>query len=126
MREAWGVYLENRGWSRYAPEAKFRIAETFDKEGDQKKAMTNYARVFIEHAGKVEWSTKAYVRTAEILQSMGEDQKAYEILSLFIGRMGHMSEDPRIPIASKNNIQEGRNMLGRLKIKLDIQDDPKK
>ncbi|MEM0967963.1 MAG: tetratricopeptide repeat protein, partial [Verrucomicrobiota bacterium] len=85
----WEEYLDNREWTVSRPEANYQLAHCFDRLGNTSDALKIYVSVYANFPGHLDWSTRAYVRTAVILKEQGEDLKALLVLRDMIKRMGH-------------------------------------
>lgn len=85
----WEQYLENRGWTVSRPEANYQFAYCMDKQGQINDALKVYVSVYANFPGHLDWSTRAYMRTALILKEAGEELKALLVLRDMIQRMGH-------------------------------------
>lgn len=89
-KSLWERYLENRGWTLARAEANYRLAHCHDKLGDLSTALKIYVSVYANFPGHLDWSTRAYLRTAAITKGTGEDLKALKILQDMLQRMGHL------------------------------------
>jgi len=105
--KAWTEYLANRGWSLARAEANYRLAEAIDQLGDQKKATGLYVSVYNNFAGHLDFSTPAYLRTAEILNEQGKKREALKVLQDMLKRMSKL-EHPNIDKA-KGIFQQWRD-----------------
>ena len=85
----WEQYLDNRGWTVSRPEANYNYAHCLDEQGQTNDALKIYVSVYANFPGHLDWSTRAYVRTALILKEGGHDLKALLVLRDMIQRMGH-------------------------------------
>mgnify|MGYP003634978142 CR=1 FL=1 len=85
----WGKYLENRSWAISRPEANYRLAECYESEGNLGDALKVYVSIYANFPGHLDWSTRAYIRTALITKSRGDDLKALKVLQDMLKRMGH-------------------------------------
>lgn len=85
----WEKYLENRSWVMSRPEANYRLAYTYEQQGNLSDALKIYVSVYANFPGYLDWSTRAYLRTAAIMKSRGEDLGALKILQDMLTRMGH-------------------------------------
>lgn len=86
----WEQYLANAGWRLSRPEANFRLAECFDKSGNTADALKVYVSIYANFPGHLDWSTRAYLRTAAITKAGGDDLKALKVLQDMLKRMGHL------------------------------------
>jgi tetratricopeptide (TPR) repeat protein len=86
----WSKYLENRSWSLARPEANYSLASCYEKQGNLSDAVKIYVSVYANFPGYLDWSTRAYLRTAAITKGTGEDLKALQILQDMLKRMGHL------------------------------------
>lgn len=86
----WEQYLENRQWTLSRPEANYQLAYSFDKQGNVADALKIYVSVYANFPGHLDWSTRAYLRTAAITKGRGDDLKALKILQDMLKRMGHL------------------------------------
>lgn len=85
----WEQYLENRDWTLSRPEANYNLAYAYEKQGNLSDALKIYVSVYANFPGYLDWSTRAYLRTAAIMKSRGEDLKALKVLQDMLKRMGH-------------------------------------
>ncbi|MEM9283864.1 MAG: tetratricopeptide repeat protein, partial [Verrucomicrobiota bacterium] len=86
----WSQYLENRSWVLSRPEANYRMAECFDEEGNLADALKIYVSVYANFPGHLDWSTRAYLRTAVVMKERGDDLKSLKVLQDMLKRMGHL------------------------------------
>jgi TolA-binding protein len=87
----WEQYLENRSWALSRPEANYRLAYCYDRQGNTADALKVYVSVYANFPGHLDWSTRAYLRTAAITKgSEGGDLKALKVLQDMLKRMGHL------------------------------------
>ncbi|MDF2374781.1 MAG: tetratricopeptide repeat protein [Verrucomicrobiales bacterium] len=86
----WEKYLENRSWSLSRPEANYSLASCYEQQGNLADALKIYVSVYANFPGHLDWSTRAYLRTAAITKGSGEDLKALQILQDMLKRMGHL------------------------------------
>jgi len=85
----WEKYLENRGWVMSRPEANYNLAYAYEQQGNLSDALKIYVSVYANFPGYLDWSTRAYLRTAAIMKSRGDDYKALKVLQDMLTRMGH-------------------------------------
>lgn len=85
----WEQYLENRNWTLSRPEANYSMAYAYEQQGNLSDALKIYVSVYANFPGYLDWSTRAYLRTAAIIKSRGEDLKALKVLQDMLKRMGH-------------------------------------
>ena len=86
----WKEYLANRGWNLVRPEANYRVAECTDMLGQQAEALKYYVSVYANFAGHLDWSTRAYLRTAVLLRGQSKKAEALKVLQDMLKRMGHL------------------------------------
>lgn len=86
----WEKYLENRSWALARPEANYNLALCYEQQGNLSDALKIYVSVYANFPGYLDWSTRAYLRTAAITKGSGEDLKALQILQDMLKRMGHL------------------------------------
>jgi tetratricopeptide (TPR) repeat protein len=91
----WQRYLSNRSWSKARPEANYRLGSLLEKAGKPAEAIKIYVSVYSNFPGYLDWSTKAYLNTAEILRQRGQQGDALKVLIDMLKRMGHL-EHPGI------------------------------
>ena len=96
----WEKYLENRSWTVSRPEANYEFARCLDEQGKTADALKIYVSVYVNFPGHLDWSTRAYVRTAIITRDSGEDLKSLLVLRDMLQRMGH-HEHPVVEQAKK-------------------------
>lgn len=85
----WETYLETREWTLSRAEANYQLGYSLEKQGQLGDALKIYVSVYANYPGFLDWSTRAYLRTALIMKSRGEDLKALKILQDMLKRMGH-------------------------------------
>jgi len=71
------------------PEANYQYAHCLDRQGNVSDALKIYVSVYANFPGHLDWSTKAYLRTALILTENGKELKALLVLRDMLQRMGH-------------------------------------
>ncbi|MEM7145487.1 MAG: tetratricopeptide repeat protein [Verrucomicrobiota bacterium] len=86
----WEKYLEDRTWSSARAEANYSLAHCMEENGKKPEALKLYVSVYANFPGHLDWSTKAYIRSATILKGMGEEEKAALVLRDMVERMGHL------------------------------------
>lgn len=86
----WEKYLENRSWNLARPEANYQMGFCMDEQGNTADALKIYVSVYANFPGYLDWSTRAYLRTAAIMKQSGEDLKALKVLQDMLKRMGHL------------------------------------
>jgi|GEM_PF-782026 len=100
----WEAYLEKREWTVSRPEANYEFARCLDEQGNTADALKIYVSVYANFPGHLDWSTRAYMRTALIMKDAGEDLKALLVLRDMLTRMGHL-DHPVIDEAKKRFVQ---------------------
>ena len=60
-----------------------------EKQGNTSDALKIYVSVYANFPGYLDWSTRAYLRTAAITKGRGQDLQALKILQDMLKRMGH-------------------------------------
>jgi len=85
----WEKYLEDRTWTRARAEANYSYALCLDLQGKKPEALKVYVSVYANFAGHLDWSTRAYLRTAAILKENGKEVEALKVLQDMLKRMGH-------------------------------------
>lgn len=85
----WEQYLENRSWVIARAEANYQLGYCMDRLGNVADALKIYVSVYANFPGYLDWSTRAYLRTAAIMKGTGEDLKALKVLQDMLKRMGH-------------------------------------
>ncbi len=100
----WSKYLENRSWSLSRPEANYQLAFCLERQGNLADALKIYVSVYANFPGYLDWSTRAYLRTAAITKGRGQDLKALKILQDMLKRMGH-HDHPGVDAAKKTFMQ---------------------
>ncbi|MEM1441326.1 MAG: tetratricopeptide repeat protein, partial [Verrucomicrobiota bacterium] len=86
----WEQYLENRSWSLSRPEANYNLAVCHEQQGNLSDALKIYVSVYANFPGHLDWSTRAYLRTAAITKGSGKDLQALQVLQDMLKRMGHL------------------------------------
>ena len=85
----WEKYLGTRSWTLSRPEANYQLGYAIEKLGNPADALKIYVSVYANFPGYLDWSTRAYLRTAAILKGQGEDLKALKVLQDMLKRLGH-------------------------------------
>ena len=85
----WEKYLADRTWTRARAEANYNYGLCLDLQGKKAEALKVYVSVYANFAGHLDWSTRAYLRTAAILKEKGRDVDALKVLQDMLKRMGH-------------------------------------
>lgn len=98
-RQWWEAYLDDRSFTLARPEANYQYAVCLDQKGDKAEAKKAYVNVYVIHAGHLDWSTKAYLRAAEMRREEGSLVDGLKILQDMLKRMGHLKHP---------GIEEGR------------------
>lgn len=88
--EMWKTYLKDRSWSLARPEANFGVARCTEVMGKKAEALKLYVSVYVNYAGHLDWSTRAYLHAAVILRSEGRDADSLRVLQDMLQRMGHL------------------------------------
>tara|TARA_R110002096_G_scaffold316010_22_gene510471 strand:+ start:851 stop:3760 length:2910 start_codon:yes stop_codon:yes gene_type:complete len=99
---AWRSYLKNRGWTMARPEANYSFGLCMDEQGKDAEALKIYVSVYANFAGHLDWSTEAYLRTAEILREQNRTMDSLKVLQDMMKRMGHHDHP---------NIAEGKSIF---------------
>ena len=100
----WEKYLEDRSWSRARAEANYSYALCLDQQGKKAEALKVYVSVYANFAGHLDWSTRAYLRTATLLKENGKDVDSLKVLQDMLKRMGHL-DHPGVAKAKEIFIQ---------------------
>jgi len=85
----WEKYLENRSWTLSRPEANYSLGYSMEKQGNVADALKIYVSVYANFPGHLDWSTRAYLRTAVILKGRGDDLRSLKVLQDMLKRLGH-------------------------------------
>jgi len=88
-RILWEKYLENRNWTLSRAEANYLLGYAMEKQGEIGDALKIYVSVYANFPGYLDWSTRAYLRTAAITKGRGQTLQALKILQDMLQRMGH-------------------------------------
>ncbi len=94
-KDWWQDYLSHRSWMQARPEANFQMGRCVEELGQPKEALKIYVSVYANFPGHLDWSTQAYLRTAEILRASGNESDSLLVLVDMLKRMGHL-EHPGI------------------------------
>ena len=86
----WERYLEDRSWTRARAEANYSYGRCLDEQGKKPEALKVYVSVYANFAGHLDWSTRAYLRTAALLKENGKEAQALKVLQDMLKRMGHL------------------------------------
>jgi len=103
----WEAYLENRSWALSRPEANYSLASCYEQQGNLADALKIYVSVYANFPGHLDWSTRAYLRTAAITKGSGEDLKALQILQDMLKRMGHLDHP---------GVQKGKEIFAKWRV----------
>lgn len=98
--EAWGVYLSNRNWVLARAEANFEFARSLEEGGDPRKALGYYVSIYSNFEKQIDWSSRAYLRAALIMDAQGKRREALLILQDMMRRM-HKVDHPVVESAKK-------------------------
>ena len=88
-QQLWEKYLENRNWTLSRAEANYLLGYAMEKQGEIGDALKIYVSVYANFPGYLDWSTRAYLRTAAITKGRGQTLQALKILQDMLQRMGH-------------------------------------
>ena len=96
----WENYLDHRSWNKARAEVNFRYAECLDRAGRTKEALKAYVGTYVNYAGHLDWSARAYLRVAVLLKESGRELDALKVLQDMLKRMGH-HKHPGVELAKK-------------------------
>ncbi|MCB1061626.1 MAG: tetratricopeptide repeat protein [Verrucomicrobiae bacterium] len=102
----WRDYLGHGNWLNARPEANFNYGRCLEETGSPKEALKIYTSVYALFPGHLDWSTQAYLRTAEILKKDKRDGDALLVLVDMLKRLGHLDHA---------NIRKGRDLFAAWK-----------
>ena len=102
--ENWKAYITERNWSKARAEANYNRALCMDMQGNPAEALKVYVSVYVNFAGHLDWSTRAYLRTATILHENGKEADSLRVLQEMLKRMGH-HQHPGVEIAKSQFIK---------------------
>ena len=97
--------LAVRAWGKYWPEALYNRGLCTEARKEYGKATAYYERMYVMYSKFRPWTAKAYVRRAECLHRIYEDNKAIETLKEMIG-----FED----LAQYPEYEQAKQMLAKL------------
>lgn len=86
--DQWKRYLNERTWSRARAEANWNYGLCLDQQGKAREALKIYVSVYANFTGHLDWSTRAYIRTALILRENGKKVEALKVLQDMLKRIG--------------------------------------
>ena len=84
----WRKYLDNKSWGAARAEANYSVARCLEAQGRRDQAKSIYISVFANFAGHLDYSTKAYIRAAEMIREDGEELRALKVLQGMLKSMG--------------------------------------
>ena len=88
---AWQTLLDEPDWVSARAEAHYQLAACKDRLSQTDEALALYLGTYIHFEGHIEWSSRAFVRTALIYRDRGDEEKALAVLNDMMNRMGHLS-----------------------------------
>ena len=89
--EMWKEYLAREEWLMARAEANYQLAACRDKLGETDEALEAYLATYVNYEGFIDWSSRAFLRTALIQRDRGRPEQALEVLTDMMARMGHLS-----------------------------------
>ncbi len=92
LRE-WRAYLANRGWNRARAEANYHVGLCYDRLDRREEALKTYVNTYVNFESHIDWSSRAYLRTALIQRERGDRENAFKVLDDMMKRMGHLDHD---------------------------------
>ncbi|MEX2382049.1 MAG: tetratricopeptide repeat protein [Opitutales bacterium] len=99
-QEAWGTYLSNRNWVFARAEANFEYARSLEEGGNPRQALGYYVSIYSNFEKQYDWSSRAYLRAALIMDAQGKRREALLILQDMMRRM-HQVDHPVVERAKK-------------------------
>ncbi|MCB1086555.1 MAG: hypothetical protein KDM63_05885, partial [Verrucomicrobiae bacterium] len=94
----WREYLRREEWVSSRPEANFQFGRCLEEIGKPNEALKLYVSVYANFPGHLDWSTQAYLRTAEILKRDHKDADALLVMVDMLKRLGRF-DHPNVAIA---------------------------
>lgn len=94
----WGTYLRREEWVSSRPEANFQFGRCLEETGKPNEALKLYVSVYVNFPGHLDWSTQAYLRTADILKRDRKDADALLVMVDMLKRLGSF-DHPNVRIA---------------------------
>ncbi len=103
-RDWWEQYRAVPEWRRARAEAGFQFGICLLRGGKRDEAAATFVNVYSNFPAQLDWSTRAYIETAKILRTKGEELDSLKLLREMIQRLGHF-EHP--------GIEQGRELFYR-------------
>ena len=86
----WSEYLSHRNWTSARAEANYQLAVCLDHAGKTAEALKSYISTYVNFEGHVDWSARAYLRSAIIQKERGDAERALLVLDDMLKRLGHI------------------------------------
>jgi len=87
----WKEYIDMPEWGQARAEANYELARCFDMQGNSTGALQQYTATYVQYEGHLEWSSRAFLRTALILDEAGKKEEAFKVLDDMMNRLGGLS-----------------------------------
>lgn len=88
---AWQSYLDQPSWQIGRAEAHYGLGAAHDGMGHPDEALAWYLRTYTSYEGTLDWSARAWVRSALIHREQGDLIRAQAVLDDMMDRLGHLS-----------------------------------
>lgn len=99
--EWWKRYRKKgRTWKTARAEASYKFGECLLNMGKRDEAAATFVNVYSNYPGQLDWSTQAYLETANIVRDKGNELDALKIVREMLQRMGHL-QHPNIDKGKK-------------------------
>lgn len=102
----WRDYLREEEWVSARAEANFQFGRCLEEVGRPAEALKLYVGVYANYPGHLDWSTAAYLRTADLLKKSKKDGDALLVMVDMLKRLGHLQHP---------NIDRGREKFAQWK-----------
>ena len=87
----WRKYVSTPEWAQARAEANYELARCIDMQDRKDEALQQYTVTYVQYEGHIEWSSRAFLRAALMLEEAGERRKAFAVLDDMMNRLGTLS-----------------------------------
>lgn len=105
----WKKVLDHSSWVSARAEAHYQLGACKDRLARTDEALALYLGTYIHFEENIEWSSRAFLRTALIYRERGDQGKARRVLTDMMERLGHHSH----PIVDKARTLHHRWQVGK-------------
>jgi tetratricopeptide (TPR) repeat protein len=100
----WREYVNMPEWGQSRAEANYELARCLDMLGRNDSALKQYTLTYVQYEGHIEWSSRAFLRVALMLEEAGKKQEAFTVLDDMMNRLGNLSH----PFVNRARTLHGR------------------